>query len=587
MIHLDAKIWRAARRALEKAIALYIDDPNVAFIDLGFSSQELPQSRLVVRIHQRQTPHRKRNLAAESSNLIESRDLGFVVELYESNFRFHLQQNASEAELQSCQALSGGMPITDESGRIFTLGGKVRDRQTGDEMILSGWHVFASSWMMGKDVLIYHPVSCDGNHTIEIVAEFTRNAINCGLDASVSRLKREKVILNEQRGLGAVTGVALPQLGMRVIKSGAGSGVTCGIITGILGYSLQRYANRQQLVGPFVCIQPENPNQEISAPGDSGAWWLDHSTRRAVALHFAGSDNPKLGLAFSMPEVLEALDIDIVTAMSLSSETDLSPQESPNPKDKGSWQASATEVLKAVSSGFARLATSLRQRMTYDLLQAAGLLLFAMALIGFDRHVTTARRQQDRQIAQLKTDLGYFKVIAQVDSLRQQQMGRIVAVIDRFNPEMHAELKYNLAAEIYAMSLKYPRLDVALICATITHETGRTWNPEVISHAGALGLMQIIPSTGIVLAKQEGIAWTSAEEILFNPLYNVRLGCRYLDMLVTDYGLEAGLAGYNGGDRQAKRWLRGGRTDSLLPRETAYYVPAVLKIYREYRNARQ
>jgi soluble lytic murein transglycosylase len=125
---------------------------------------------------------------------------------------------------------------------------------------------------------------------------------------------------------------------------------------------------------------------------------------------------------------------------------------------------------------------------------------------------------------------------------------------------------------------------VALICATITHETARTWNPEVISFAGALGLMQIIPATGIFLSKQEGIAWTSAEEILFNPLYNVRLGCRYLDMLITDYGLEAGLAGYNGGDWQAKRWLRGGRTDSLLHRETANYVPSVLKIYREYRN---
>jgi hypothetical protein len=57
-------------------------------------------------------------------------------------------------------------------------------------------------------------------------------------------------------------------------------------------------------------------------------------------------------------------------------------------------------------------------------------------------------------------------------------------------------------------------------------------------------------------------------------------------MLVTDYGLEAGLAGYNGGDRQAKRWLRGGRADSLLHRETADYVPAILKLYREYRNAR-
>src|SRR5574341_51613 len=263
MIHLDAKTWRAARRALERAITLYIDDPNVAFIDLGFDTLEPPPPRLIVRIHRRQT-----NLATDKlSEMVEAQKLGFAIQFCKGNFRFHLQQNASETELQSCQELSGGTPTANESGRTFTLGGKVTDRQTGDEMVLSSWHALASSWMMGKEVLIYHPVSRNGDLTTKVVAAFSRNAINCGLDASVSLLARDMVILNEQRGIGAVTGVALPQLGMRVIKAGAGSGVTCGVITGILGYSQQRYANRQQLLGPFVCIEPENPHQEISAPG--------------------------------------------------------------------------------------------------------------------------------------------------------------------------------------------------------------------------------------------------------------------------------------------------------------------------------
>jgi soluble lytic murein transglycosylase len=133
------------------------------------------------------------------------------------------------------------------------------------------------------------------------------------------------------------------------------------------------------------------------------------------------------------------------------------------------------------------------------------------------------------------------------------------------------------------MSLCYHQLDVELICAVITHESARSWNPEVVSFAGAMGLMQILPSTASGLAKQEGIAWSSAEDILFNPIYNVRLGCRYLAALIAEYGLEGGLAGYNGGGTQARRLLRG---SSDLHPETALYVPEVLKLYRSYRSMR-
>lgn len=53
---------------------------------------------------------------------------------------------------------------------------------------------------------------------------------------------------------------------------------------------------------------------------------------------------------------------------------------------------------------------------------------------------------------------------------------------------------------------------------------------------------------------------------------NVRLGCRYLAALIAEYGLEGGLAGYNGGVTQARRLLRG---SSELHPETAQYVPEV------------
>jgi len=523
MMKIDSTTWREARRALEKAAALYLDDPNVSLIDLGFrtrSSQEFHgETELVVRVHVRQKFSGKafRDFAAaEPHRVIETQRVGFAVEVVEAAYHLHLHHEAPRHERQR--------------GRHHIAGGKVRDRQSGEEMILTSWHA-AESYSTGKDFPIGR-----------------RNAINAGLDAAV--IEFDGVWHRDHPESNAATGVALPQLGMRVIKPASPAGATFGIITGILGYMRQRDAGSKRIIGPLVHITPETPTAEICAPGDSGSWWLESSTRRVVALHFAGSKNPNFALALSMPEVLAALGIDIVdTTPSMTCSANLAP------------------------------------KMNYHLLPAGLALIGLIAILGFDRHLTKVQHQQDAQIDQLKKELQYVKAIAQVDSVHEQQRRRLVAIIDRFNPEMNAKLKFNLAAEIYAMSLKYRQLDVALICATITHETGRTWNPEAVSFAGALGLMQILPSTGIMLAQQEGIAWTAAEEILFNPIYNVRLGCRYLATLVTDYGLEAGLAGYNGGDRQAKRWRHGGGANSSLHPETAYYVPAILKIYREYRQA--
>jgi len=622
---IDSTTWRAARRALEKTVALYIADPDVAFIDLGFKTRSPQNVELAVRIHRRCQP----------SDLAVS-DLGFPVEVVESNFRFHLRYAMAETALSTCRELAGGAAIANAAGRIFTLGGKVRDRRTGEVMLLSCWHVLADAWARGENVLIYQPAAAE-NHPPEMLAEFTRSAISCGLDAAVSRLKNGVQLRNEQRSLGQVTGVALPQLGMRVQKSGAGTGVTSGIITGIRGYAMPRYANRQQLVGPLVCITPENPAPKISATGDSGAWWLESATQRAVALHFAGGEQPNFALAFSMPEVLEALEVEIDTTIppAVPYPAPLAPPEAPEkiaaapvapepqsvitaarqvdgptvetaviaspgkdvipladfevlgmdePNSEASLRGFIWMMLKSMAQRLAGLPLIPARRVVYLLakvLVAAGLV---MTMVRFDRRMTTEQAQRERQIAQLHKQLLNITEIARIDSARQQELFRIVAIIDRFNPEMNSELKFALAAEVYAMSLRHPRLDVELICAVITHESAESWNPEVVSYAAAMGLMQIIPPTGVDLAKQEGLVWTSAEDILFNPIYNVRLGCRYLASMIAKYGLEAGLAGYNGGPKQAENWLK---KSSTLDSQTANYVPQVMKKYREFQKARR
>jgi soluble lytic murein transglycosylase len=242
-------------------------------------------------------------------------------------------------------------------------------------------------------------------------------------------------------------------------------------------------------------------------------------------------------------------------------------------------------TTEVTPSGAFEILTPRLQAGTMRAIAQAGLLLaFCVATIGFSFHLRKMHHRQQLKVTQLQHHIQQLVVTARVDSVRRQSIEKVVTIMDRFNPQMPTDLKYRLASEIYEMSRKYRQLDVELICATITHETGHTWNPQAVSPAGAMGLMQILPSTGITLAQEEGIPWTSAEKILFDPIHNLRLGCRYLSMLVEAYTLDGGLAAYNGGMRNAELWMRKGRAKGILPAETASYVPSVLRIYKEYRR---
>ena len=188
------------------------------------------------------------------------------------------------------------------------------------------------------------------------------------------------------------------------------------------------------------------------------------------------------------------------------------------------------------------------------------------------------------ELLEFEASLKSVQAFAKADNERLLKVKKVTGIIDNFNPKMATDLKQAITAEIYNMSIKYPNLDIELICATITHESARTWNPAVVSKAGAIGLMQIMPATGKWLAKYEDFEWQSAEKTLVNPVYNIRLGSRYLSALIETYDLDGGLAAYNGGEKRVGMWLAQNKLDSVLWPETRKYVPSVLELYNEYRN---
>ncbi|HKC24804.1 MAG TPA: lytic transglycosylase domain-containing protein, partial [Thermoanaerobaculia bacterium] len=119
----------------------------------------------------------------------------------------------------------------------------------------------------------------------------------------------------------------------------------------------------------------------------------------------------------------------------------------------------------------------------------------------------------------------------------------------------------------------------SLLFALIRQES--LFQPLVTSRAGAVGLMQVMPATGRLLARRE----RRRAGDLKDPAENLRLGARYLASLVRLFGGDeaAALAAYNAGPGRMLRWRREGkslRRDELLEsipmREPRDYVKRVL-----------
>jgi soluble lytic murein transglycosylase len=79
---------------------------------------------------------------------------------------------------------------------------------------------------------------------------------------------------------------------------------------------------------------------------------------------------------------------------------------------------------------------------------------------------------------------------------------------------------------------------------------------DVRSHAGAIGLMQLMPATGRQVARQIKLAY-SGLDTLTDPNHNIRLGTTYLGSMAARYDGNHVLAtaAYNAGPHRVDRWL--------------------------------
>ncbi|MBQ2887774.1 MAG: lytic transglycosylase domain-containing protein [Firmicutes bacterium] len=130
-------------------------------------------------------------------------------------------------------------------------------------------------------------------------------------------------------------------------------------------------------------------------------------------------------------------------------------------------------------------------------------------------------------------------------------------------------------------------IDPYLVCAVAKVESNM--QTDALSSAGAVGLMQIMPETGAWLAERGG--YDFVEEQLYQPQYNLRLGCDYLRYLLEywQWDIYKAVASYNAGQSKVAAWLADGVWDGTAANladipfaETRDYVQRVIKAYREY-----
>ncbi len=126
------------------------------------------------------------------------------------------------------------------------------------------------------------------------------------------------------------------------------------------------------------------------------------------------------------------------------------------------------------------------------------------------------------------------------------------------------------------------------IYAIIRQESGFRY--DVISPAGARGLMQLMPSTASVIAKHEKIAYGDKNQ-LFTSQKNINIGVAYLKHLTSRYNRHPVLiaAAYNAGPRQVNYWLKNHPPkeidiwiDTLPWHETRNYLKNIIAFYAVY-----
>lgn len=155
-------------------------------------------------------------------------------------------------------------------------------------------------------------------------------------------------------------------------------------------------------------------------------------------------------------------------------------------------------------------------------------------------------------------------------------------VLKKIYPTKYSEYVYKYAKEY--------NVDPILVFAIIKAESN--FNPKVVSSSNAIGLMQVMDSTGEEIARKLEINFEKKSS-LYNPELNIQIGTKYFSNLMKEYNNNylLALTAYNAGIGNVKRWIEqgvikedGSDIENIPYKETNNYVRKIIRDYKIYKE---
>jgi hypothetical protein len=195
------------------------------------------------------------------------------------------------------EVLRGGIGILNPATSTWGTLGIIATSDGTDRWLISAFHVLCNPQSLPTVGSGDQPVFCvNDNRQSRQIAAVTPARLDATLDCAAAVVLGQ-TCLPEILGLGRLSPMAQPQSGMRVLKSGASTGVTEGRIV--------RVTDRLVEIAPLSL--PDH--YEMCSEGDSGSVWVDANSYAPVALHTRGSNygDPERGFGVPLSAVLTSL----------------------------------------------------------------------------------------------------------------------------------------------------------------------------------------------------------------------------------------------------------------------------------------
>jgi soluble lytic murein transglycosylase len=183
--------------------------------------------------------------------------------------------------------------------------------------------------------------------------------------------------------------------------------------------------------------------------------------------------------------------------------------------------------------------------------------------------------------AELATNIGRFDYAIQISKIAS------------YEKRFHNKYNYPIISTPKLINgRKIP--ESAFILSIIRQES--EFDMSANSHAGAKGLMQLMPYTAKLVSKQAKLPY-SKSRLTTDPEYNINLGSHYIAGLILDYdgAYPFAIAAYNAGPNRVKYWKKINKDpqknqinyvdwiELIKFKETRNYVQRVLENYNVYR----